>query len=76
MQFTKEFKDISSKDVEIAGGKGASLGEMTQAEIPVPNGLVVLSNSFEKFIDGAKLNIEIDAILDKVDANNGTIRKL
>ena len=28
--FTKTFKEISKKDVGIAGGKGASLGEMSR----------------------------------------------
>src|SRR3989344_5970070 len=66
MQFIKNFKEISKLDVSIAGGKGASLGEMTQAEIPVPYGFVVLSNAFERFIEETSLNVEIDSILHKV----------
>ena len=66
MQFIKNFKEISKLDVSIAGGKGASLGEMTQAEIPVPYGFVVLSNAFERFIEETDLNVEIDSILHKV----------
>src|SRR3989338_11173836 len=66
MQFIKNFKEISKLDVSIAGGKGASLGEMTQAEIPVPYGFVVLSNAFEEFIEETDLNVEIDSILHKV----------
>jgi len=55
-------------DVNIAGGKGASLGEMTQAKIKVPPGFVVLSTTFEKFIDANEgLKEEIDAVLDAVD---------
>ena len=34
----RKFADLSSQDVGIAGGKGASLGEMTNAGIPVPEG--------------------------------------
>ena len=67
MKYIREFKNISKKDVEIAGGKGASLGEMTQAGIPVPNGFVILSESFEEFVEENKLNVEIDAALDKVN---------
>ena len=63
----KNFTQISKADTEIAGGKGASLGEMTQAGIPVPNGFVILSNAFDKFIEETDLNVEIDAILDTVD---------
>ena len=61
------FNELSSNDVGIAGGKGASLGEMTQANIPVPPGFVILSTTFDQFIKDADLAQEIDAILDKVD---------
>ena len=61
------FKHISKTDTLIAGGKGASLGEMTQAKIPVPEGFVILSNSFDKFIEETGLNVEIDAVLNEVD---------
>lgn len=60
------FGELSAKDAAIAGGKGASLGEMTQAGIPVPPGFVILSSSFEKFIEETKLAAEIEAVLDSV----------
>ena len=63
----KIFAQISQGDTEIAGGKGASLGEMTRAGIPVPEGFVILSNVFDLFIEITDLNVEIDAILDEVD---------
>lgn len=66
MELVRQFKKLNKKDVGIAGGKGASLGEMLQAGIPVPDGFVVLSNSFERFIEETELNVEIDAALDNV----------
>lgn len=54
-------------DSSIAGGKGASLGEMTRAGIPVPPGFVVLTSGFERFIEETGLHIEIDTILHSVD---------
>jgi len=63
----KNFTQISKKDTEIAGGKGASLGEMTQAGIPVPEGFVILSNVFNRFMEQTNLNVEIDDVLDSVD---------
>lgn len=50
MMYIKSFNKISKKDVAIAGGKGASLGELTQAKIPVPKGFIILSDIFDKFI--------------------------
>ncbi len=67
MELLRDFKELGKVDVGLAGGKGASLGEMTQAGIPVPPGFVVLSGSFEKFIEEAGLVAEIDAILDSVN---------
>lgn len=65
--FTKNFKGLSKKDVKMAGGKGASLGEMTGAKIPVPPGFVVLSTAFDKFIKETDINVEIDAMWDRLD---------
>ena len=62
----KGFNKINKNDVEISGGKGASLGELTQAGIPVPKGFVILSDAFEKFVNETDLNVEIDAVLDRV----------
>lgn len=67
MNYIKSFELLSKNDVEIAGGKGASLGEMTRAKFPVPPGFVVLSSAFNQFIRETDLNIEIDAALDKVN---------
>ncbi|HEY9584817.1 MAG TPA: PEP/pyruvate-binding domain-containing protein [Candidatus Paceibacterota bacterium] len=67
MNFTKNFKDLGRNDAAIAGGKGASLGEMTQSRIPVPPGFVVLSSAFEKFCEETDLNVEIDTILHTVN---------
>ncbi len=69
MELTRNFKNLSKDDTKLAGGKGASLGEMTQAGIPVPPGFVVLAGIFEKFLTETDLNIEIDAILHTVDHN-------
>jgi len=63
----KWFSNLSKESVGEAGGKGASLGEMTRAGIPVPNGYVILASSFEKFLDETDLNVEIDSILEKVN---------
>lgn len=65
--FTKEFKKISKTDVAIAGGKGASLGEMTQIGFAVPPGFVVLAGAFDRFLAETDLNTEISSILSRVN---------
>lgn len=67
MELARDFIKLNKGDVLIAGGKGASLGEMLQAGIPVPDGFVVLSTTFDRFIEETDLDVEIDSILDKVN---------
>lgn len=66
MVYTKSFRHLSKNDVGIAGGKGASLGEMTQAGIPVPPGFVVLAEAFDRFLEETDIDVEIEAIFRKV----------
>jgi len=70
MSHLKFFKQIHKTDVAIAGGKGASLGEMSNARIPVPPGFVVLSSAFDRFLEETKLNAEIEARLKEVNPDD------
>lgn len=67
MQHIKHFNQLSKKDVSIAGGKGASLGEMSKAGLSVPPGFVVLASAFERFLQETDLDVEIEAVLKKVN---------
>jgi phosphoenolpyruvate synthase/pyruvate phosphate dikinase len=67
MESIRDFKNLNKSNVDIAGGKGASLGEMTQAGISVPPGFVILSDAFEQFLGETDLNVEIDTVLHSVD---------
>lgn len=70
MTHLKFFKDLNKRSVAIAGGKGASLGEMTQGGIPVPPGCVVLAEAFDRFIEETSLKEEIAARLSEVNHEN------
>lgn len=67
MELIRPFNKLNKGNADLAGGKGASLGEMTQAGIPVPPGFVVLSTAFERFLEETDLDVEVDAILGKVN---------
>jgi phosphoenolpyruvate synthase/pyruvate phosphate dikinase len=67
MELVRDFIKLDKGDVSLAGGKGASLGEMTQVGISVPSGFVILAFAFEKFLEETDLNVEIDAILGSVN---------
>ncbi len=45
------FADLPADAGAIAGGKGASLGRMSAAGLPVPPGFVVCAGAFEAFLD-------------------------
>lgn len=66
MKYIKTFKELSKKDAPLAGGKGASLGELIRAGISVPHGFVVTAHSFEFFLKENDLTQEIESILKKV----------
>lgn len=65
--FIKNFKQLNKKSAFEAGGKGASLGEMTNAGIPVPPGFVVLATAFDQFTKETDLDVEIESALKKVN---------
>src|SRR3954465_10438079 len=67
MELTRHFSKLGRNDAPLAGGKGASLGEMTQAGIPVPPGFVVLADAFERFIQETGLDKKIEEVLSTVD---------
>ncbi|MEA3515150.1 MAG: PEP/pyruvate-binding domain-containing protein [Nanoarchaeota archaeon] len=69
MGFIKALSSLDKDDVSLAGGKGASLGEMIKAGVPVPKGFVVLSTAFDYFLEKTELKVEIDSILHSVDIN-------
>lgn len=50
-----DFTEEQCRDVELAGGKGASLASMTHNGLPVPPGFVVTSAAFADAVDGEKL---------------------
>ena len=67
-----QFKDISKNDVEIVGGKAASLGEMYNAKFPVPPGFAVTADAYKEFIQLSGLQPKIDKILEQTDIEDTT----
>ena len=70
MKYVEFFEELKKEDVDIAGGKGANLGELTRAGIPVPPGFVITSATYQKFIDETGIFAEIMDILNALDVNN------
>ncbi|MDP2672346.1 MAG: PEP/pyruvate-binding domain-containing protein, partial [Nanoarchaeota archaeon] len=45
------FSEIGKEDISKVGGKGANLGELTKAGIPVPNGFCVTAQAYYYFLE-------------------------
>ncbi len=65
--FIKTLNQILIKDISMAGGKGASLGEMIKIGIPAPAGFVVLASAFDRFLKETDINSEIEAMWDRIN---------
>jgi pyruvate,water dikinase len=55
------FADVRCRNVELAGGKGASLASMTSNGLPVPDGFVVTSAAFTEAVDAGALLAHLQA---------------
>ena len=64
------FAELSRSDVEYAGGKGANLGEMTAAGLPVPPGFVVGAPAYAAFCDTHGLRERISRALAAIDVED------
>jgi pyruvate,water dikinase len=62
-------EDVRSTDLGTVGGKAASLGELTGADLPVPPGFVVTAGTYRTFIEEAGIDEELFSVVD-VDAED------
>jgi phosphoenolpyruvate synthase/pyruvate phosphate dikinase len=50
MVYINDFSEVGRDDVPTAGGKGAGLGELVRAGLPVPPGFLVNTAAYELFV--------------------------
>lgn len=53
------FSEVGKADIPLVGGKGANLGEMTKAGLPVPQGFIVTAEAYFRFIKEKKIDAYI-----------------
>jgi rifampicin phosphotransferase len=63
MNYIRWFEEIHASDVELVGGKGANLGEMTAAGLPVPPGFCLTAAAYRDFLHSTGLDQKIAALL-------------
>jgi pyruvate,water dikinase len=69
-EFVVQFEEVGKDDVDLVGGKGANLGEMTQAGFPVPGGFIVTAKAYYAFIKENNLMIKIKHLLGTANMEN------
>jgi pyruvate,water dikinase len=57
MKIVVPLSDLTRNDLAAAGGKGANLGELIRAGLPVPDGFVVTTDAYAMIIQPLDLNI-------------------
>src|SRR5215217_6739793 len=60
MTYTAWFNEIRIDDIALAGGKGANLGELSRAGLPVPPGFVLTTAAYDAFVEANEIG---DAIV-------------
>ncbi|GAA0194211.1 phosphoenolpyruvate synthase [Halobaculum roseum] len=66
--------DVTADDLDTVGGKGASLGELTGAGLPVPPGFVVTAGTYRTFIEEAGIDEELFAAMDIDPEDSAALR--
>ena len=64
------FRDVSKDDTAIVGGKGANLGELTKAGLPVPPGFIVTAQAYFNFLESTDIDLTIEDSLKNIDVEN------
>ena len=64
------FKEVGKDDVGVVGGKGANLGEMTNAGIPVPPGFIITANAYYDYVEESGIQSKIRQLLEPLDVHD------
>ena len=68
--FVLAFGQLGRGDVDFAGGKGANLGELTSAGLPVPPGFVIGAPAYAAFCEQSGLRERVAARLADLDVED------
>ena len=75
-QYIKWFNELNIEDVDLVGGKNASLGEMyqnlTQEGIRIPNGFAITADAYRTILDSNGAWEKLHAQLDGLNPDNVT----
>jgi phosphohistidine swiveling domain-containing protein len=71
-RYTTFLDEIDSSSIPLVGGKGANLGELTKAALPVPKAFCVTTDAYRAFIDASGLQPSILGALEGLNYDDVT----
>lgn len=71
-QLCFSLQDVSRHDVPLVGGKGANLGDMIQAGLPVPPGFIVPAPTYRQIMGRNCLDDEIVTLMEDLDRSDSS----
>ena len=63
------FEQLSARDTDLVGGKGANLGELCSFGMPVPPGFVITARAFQELLDAGGLREPIRSRLEALEVD-------
>lgn len=70
-KYVVDFSEVNNNDVNLVGGKNASLGEMlSEVEVPVPPGFAITSEGYDFYLEEAEIKDEVRKILEGSDLDD------
>jgi pyruvate,water dikinase len=70
MEAIRWFEEIGLTDVALVGGKGANLGELTAAGLPVPPGFVVTADVYSEAVADSGARARLERLLRGLNADD------
>ncbi len=72
MKYIKWFEEIGKGDIDLVGGKGANLGELTNNGVNVPPGFSITAEAYRDFLVENNLQDRIKSLLVGLDTENAS----
>ena len=68
--YIKWFNEINKDDINLVGGKGANLGELTSMGLSVPPGFCVTATGYDKFIEYSELDEVVKILIENLNVDD------
>ena len=59
MSYIRPLDTVGRNDIDVAGGKGANLGELVRAGLPVPPGFIVTTEAYRAYVQANGLSEQV-----------------